>query len=172
MHQCFTRTIFVWRFEQSIYVQYIYIFHYPSIKKTADHGCRFVRSITDQQVEQNGTRGCRVHTLNTPVIRPPSIMSQISAFAAIGVGEIVYIFFITPIPTGVYRQAGVVEILDRNRVSRFARRRVCTRRVVILFAQQIGRTLNFETCSVFADRLSDAWGTDWEINYFDTCRWR
>lgn len=90
----------------------------------------------------------------------------------IGVGEIVYLFFITLIPTGVYRCAGVVEILDRNRVFRFAHRRVYTRRVVILFARQISRTLNFETCSVFVDRLSDAWGKDREINYFDTCRWR
>lgn len=113
-----------------------------------------------------------MRTPNTPVTRPPSIISQISAFAAIGVGEIVYLFFITPIPTCVYRRAGVVEILDRNRVFRFARRRVCTRRVVILFAQQIGRALNFETCSVFVDRLSDTWGKDREINYFDTCRWR
>lgn len=85
------------------------------------------------------TRGCRVRTPNTPVTRPPSIISQISAFAAIGgVGEIVYIFFITTIPTGVYRHAEVVEILDRNRVFRFDPRRVYTRRVVILFAQQIG----------------------------------
>lgn len=72
------------------------------------------------KIDNGSTSGTKrnsgVRTPNTPVTRPPSIISQISALAAIGVGEIVYLFFITPIPTGVYRRAGVVEILDRNRV--------------------------------------------------------
>lgn len=44
------------------------VLYYLSIKKTADHRCHFVRSITDQQVERNQLGGAEyaLQTFQSP----------------------------------------------------------------------------------------------------------